>query len=67
MSKWKNPIEKIIEYFYATHSFYSFEDFEKQLAVHSRKYNNFPMRPLNWKSSREVISHFLDTGEIDAI
>ena len=55
------------EYFYATHSFYSFEDFEKQLAVHSRKYNNFPMRPLNWKSPREIINHFLETGEIDAI
>lgn len=55
------------EYFYATHSFYSFEDFKKQLAVHSRKYNDFPMRPLAWKSPREVINHFLSTGEIDAI
>ena len=55
------------EYFYATHSFYSFEDFEMQLAVHSRKYNNFPMRPLNWKSPREIIRHFSKTGEIDAI
>lgn len=55
------------EYFYATHSFYSFQDYEKQLAVHSRKYNNFPMRPLKWKSPREVLSHFLETGEIDAI
>ena len=36
------------EYFYASHKFYSFDDFKKQLAVHSRKYNNFPMRPLNW-------------------
>ena len=55
------------EYFYALHSFYSFEDFKKQLAVHSRKYNNFPMRPLGWKSPCEIIYHFLDTGEIDAI
>ena len=55
------------EYFYATHSFYSFNDFEKQLAVHSRKYNNFPIRPLKWKSPREVINHFLETGEVDAI
>ena len=38
------------EYFYATHTFYSFKDFKKRLAVHSRKHNNFPMRPLNWKS-----------------
>ena len=52
------------EYFYATHKFYSFEDFKKQLAVHSRRYNNFPMRPLGWKSPREVLYHFLTTGEI---
>ena len=52
------------EYFYATHKFYSFEDFKKQLAVHSRRYNNFPMRPLGWKSPREVLNHFLTTGEI---
>ena len=35
------------EYFYASHKFYSFEDFKKQLAAHNRKYNAFPMRPLN--------------------
>ena len=52
------------EYFYATHKFYSFDDFKKQLAVHSRKYNNFPMRPLGWKSPREVLNLFLTTGEI---
>lgn len=52
------------EYFYATHTFYSFEDFKKQLAVHSRKYNNFPMRPLGWKSPREYLNHFLSTGEV---
>ena len=39
------------EYFYATHKFYSFEDFAKQLKVHNYKYNKFPMRPLNWKPS----------------
>ena len=52
------------EYFYATHSFYSFEDFKKQLSVHNRKYNNFPMRPLGWKSPKEVLNHFLTTGEV---
>lgn len=36
------------EYFYASHKFYSFSDFQKQLVVHSRKYNHFPIRPLNW-------------------
>lgn len=36
------------EYFYASHKFYSFSDFQKQLVVHSRKYNHFPIRPLSW-------------------
>ncbi|MCH5151543.1 MAG: transposase [Clostridiales bacterium] len=35
------------EYFYATHTFYSFEDFELQLKVHNRRYNNLAMGPLN--------------------
>lgn len=29
------------EYFYATHTFYSFNDFAKQLKVHNYKYNKF--------------------------
>ena len=49
------------EYFYASHKFYSFEDFEKQLAVHQRKYNDFPMRPLNWRSPREVLLSYATT------
>ena len=52
------------EYFYATHRFYSFEDFKKQLAVHSRKYNLFPMRPLNWKSPADYIKAFKLNGEV---
>ena len=47
------------EYFYATHTFYSFNDFKKQLAVHLRKYNNFPMRPLNWISPKAALDNFL--------
>lgn len=47
------------EYFYATHKFYSLSDFNKQLAVHCGKYNNFPMRPLKWKSPRESLNAFL--------
>ena len=52
------------EYFYATHSFYSFEDFKKQLSVHNRKYNIFPMRPLNWKSPADYLKAFLINGEV---
>ena len=52
------------EYFYASHTFFSFDDFKKQLAVHSRKYNNFPMRPLNWHSPAYYIKAFLLNGEL---
>ena len=48
------------EEFYACHKFYSFADFEKQLAVRQRQYNNFPMRPLNWKSPKHVLFSFPD-------
>ena len=49
---------------YATHTFYSFDDFAKQLKVHNDKYNRFPMRPLNWKSHYDYVKAFLDNGEI---
>ena len=52
------------EYFYATHSFYSFQDFKNQLAVHNRNYNKFPMRPLSWKSPADYINAFLTNGEL---
>lgn len=52
------------EYFYATHTFYSFNDFAKQLKVHNYKYNKFPMRPLNWKAPADYIKAFIDDGEI---
>ena len=43
------------EYFYAIHTFYSFDDFKKQLTAHNKKYNHFPMRPLNWRSPYDLI------------
>ena len=46
------------EEFYACHKFYCFEDFEYQLAVRQRQYNNFPMRPLNWMSPKQVLFSF---------
>ena len=52
------------EYFYATHTFYSFDDFKKQFAVHSRNYNNFPMPPLNWLSPTDYIKAFLKHCEL---
>ena len=46
------------EEFYASHRFYSFDDFKAQLAVRERVYNHFPIRPLNWLSPLQVLSSF---------
>ncbi len=46
------------EEFYASHRFFSFNDFKKQLAVRERYYNNFPMRPLYWHSPKQVLLAF---------
>ena len=48
------------ERFYATHTFYSFEDFSKQLTLYNRRdYNNFPMHPLNCKTPKQVLVDYL--------
>lgn len=47
------------ERFYATHTFYSFEDFRNQLKRYNRRdYNHFPMRPLGWKMPQEMLNNF---------
>ena len=46
------------EEFYASHRFCSFEDFKARLAVRERAYNNFPMRPLSWRSPKQVLLVF---------
>ena len=46
------------EYFYASHKFYSFEDFKNQLAVRCRNYNRFPIRPLGWLSPIEFLAKY---------
>lgn len=38
---------------YSCHSFFCLEDFAKQLAIHNRRSNNLPMRPLGWLSPLE--------------
>lgn len=48
------------EEFYAFHKLYSFDDFKKQLAVRQRQYNNFSMRPLNWRSPKQFLLSFPD-------
>ena len=44
--------------FYASHRFYSFEDFRKQLAVRECQHNAFRIRPLNWCSPKATLSAF---------
>ena len=48
-------------YFYAKHTFYSLDDFNQQLKEHTRRYNNFPMRPLRWKSQKESLQAHLES------
>ena len=45
--------------FYDTHSFYSLDDFGEQLAVHQRRSNSLPMRPLHWLSPKETLKSFI--------
>jgi transposase len=44
--------------FYDAHSFYSLADFGEQLAVHQRKSNSLPMRPLRWQSPIDCLKSF---------
>ena len=45
--------------FYSCHFFYSLHDFAKQLAIHNRLSNNFPMRPLGWLSPSEFTAQYV--------
>ena len=45
--------------FYNSHSFYSLDDFTSQLAVHNRRSNNYPMRPLGWLSPLEFAVQYV--------
>ena len=45
--------------FYSCHSFYSLDDLAKQLAIHNRRSNNFPMRPLGWRSPSEFTVQYV--------
>lgn len=45
--------------FYKTHSFFSLDDFAKQLSAYLYRSNSRPMRPLSWLSPLEFLSSFL--------
>ena len=46
------------ERFYYKRIFVSFEDFKEKLRHWEREYNNFPMKPLGWKSPNEKYLEF---------
>lgn len=45
--------------FYSHHSFFSFEDFEKQLNAYRIRSNKIPMRPLNYLSPLDFLSEHI--------
>ena len=46
------------ERFYYKKVFCSFEDFKKRLKYWEKEYNNFPMKPLGWKSPNEKLKEY---------
>jgi len=51
------------ERFYAVRTFYSFDDFSKQLSIYNKRdYNNFPMRPLLWRSPKQALDDFFSSS-----
>ena len=46
------------ERFYYKREFKSFEEFERKLSYWEKEYNNFPMKPLGWKSPNEKLKEF---------
>lgn len=46
------------ENFYEKRKFYSIEDLQKQGKYYLKQYNNFPMKPLKWKTPKEMLINF---------
>ena len=46
------------ERFYYKKEFKSFEEFERKLGYWEKEYNNFPMKPLGWKSPNEQLKEY---------
>ena len=46
------------ERFYYKREFKSFEEFERKLKYWEKEYNNFPMKPLGWKSPNEQLKEY---------
>lgn len=52
------------EWFYATHKFYSFEDFQKQLKRWNYEYNHMLTRALDWRTPQSVYNDCVNFGEV---
>lgn len=52
------------EWFYATHKFYSFEDYSKQLKRWQYEYNNIPTSALDWNTPQNVYNDYVNFGEV---
>ena len=50
--------------FYAKKTFYSLEDYNKQLRRYMNEYNNFPMRPLGWKSPNRYLADYFNSKSV---
>ena len=46
------------ERLYYKRVFISFEDFKEKLRRWEREYNNFPMKPLGWKSTNDKLKEY---------
>ena len=50
------------ENFYNKRTFYSFEDLINQSKYYIKSYNNFPMKPLKWKTPNEMVEMSIVMG-----
>jgi len=44
--------------FYSKHTFYSFDDFKRQLKIYLYRTNRIPMRPLGWRSPTDFLAFY---------
>ena len=55
---------KYQERFYYNRIFHSLEDLRNRGKDWRKEYNNFPMRPLGWLSSKEFLKKYKSQGEM---
>ena len=60
MERLKEATERIRRDFTITKCFCSFEDLVNRAKYWIKEYNNFPMRPLKWLSSKEKYMEYIN-------